>query len=383
MGQRSRPLAPNVYLLRNASRSIPLTAVIVLAVMLVAGIVALMDSIPYSIRTIYSYSRFSLGITPRGDASMTPTIRERLLRESPVPIERIVVCRASGAQVRSIVGKWPFVVLAMEQDDMRYYLKKLGVTTVDGRLPSAGQPEALVSEPVARNLGLKMGDVLIGPDLPESYSVNPVRIVGIARSPEWIMLAPIEYHRAHHFPPVDNLLAFARNLQEQAKLDRWAEGAFRGERAQIFAYHDLERSTADMFRILYQILNVVIGTLVFVITLMMAMLISIYQSQRIQEFGLLQALGYSKRQLLGRAWRENLIVVVIGWLLGVTAAIALLTVVRTQLMDPNAFALDVLNPRSYLYTLPIPVTILVVTNLIVALRFYKFDPVSVVERRLA
>ncbi|MBV6458229.1 MAG: hypothetical protein HONBIEJF_01354 [Fimbriimonadaceae bacterium] len=383
MALASRPLSAKVYLLRNANRSIPLTAVIVLAVMLVAGIVAMMDSIPYSIRTIYNYSRYSLGITPRGDAAMTPELRKRLISGSPVPIERIILCRASGSQVRSIVGKWPFVVLAMKQDDLRYYLDKLGATDIVGRLPNPGAAEALISEPVARNLNLKLGDVLIGPDLPDSYSINPVHIVGIARSPQWVMLAPIEYHQTHHFPPVDNLLAFARNLTDQEKLDRWAEREFKGERAQIFAYHDLEKSTNEMFDILYKILNVVIGTLVLVITLMMVMLINIYQVQRMQEFGLLQALGYTKRQLLQRVWRENLVVVIIGWIIGVATAILLLLVVRSQLMDPQAFALDVLNPRSYLYTLPIPMTILVAANAVVANRFRRFDPVGVVERRLA
>ena len=377
-----RPLAATTYLIRNAGKTIPLTGVIMLAVLLICGIVSLINSIPYSIRTIYMYSRQTLAITPRGDASQTPKLAKQIRDGSPVPLERIVMARAAGNQVMSIVGKWPFAVIGLKQDDMRYWLDRQGVRQVTGRLPVEGAAEAVVSEPVARNLNLKLGDFLLKPDDNEAYSPNPVKIVGIARSDMWLMMMSYEYIRANHFPDVDVLLAFAGNLTDQEKLDRWAEEAFKGERAQVFAYHQLEKQTDEMFNILYKILNVVIATLVLVITLMMGMLINIYQSQRLVEFGLLQALGYTKRQLLGRVMRETVSVVILGWFLGVVVAYLLLRFTKSILMDPKAFALNTLDPTAFLYTLPIPAAILIVATLTVLGRFRRFDPVGVVERRL-
>ena len=144
-----RPLAPSTYLLRNPGKTLPLLLVITLAVMLIAGIVALMNSIPLSVTMIYSYSRFSLGVSPRGDQSQLEEIRSRLENGTPVPIERTVVCRASTASVESIVGDWPFVVFGFEQDDMRYYVRKLGNGKVAGRYPEVGRPEAVISRAVA------------------------------------------------------------------------------------------------------------------------------------------------------------------------------------------------------------------------------------------
>jgi hypothetical protein len=166
-----RPLAPSTYLLRNAGKTIPLTAVILLAVTLVAGIISMIDSIPYSIRTMYRYSRTMLAISPRGELDATPAIADRLRNESPVPLDRIVICRASGAQVRSIVGKWPFVVFGLEREDMEYILEKYRTRSLTGRLPEHGQPEAIVSRPVARNLRLSIGSVLIGPETQEAFSL--------------------------------------------------------------------------------------------------------------------------------------------------------------------------------------------------------------------
>ncbi len=379
---KRKPLAASTYLVRNAGKTIPLTGVIVLAVLLVAGIVSMIDSIPLSIRTIYHYSKSSLGITPRGDASLTPALRAEIERKAPVKPERTMLCRVSSAVVKSIVGKWPFIVIAMAQNDMRFYLAKLHATKLAGRLPMPGAPEALISEPVARNLHLKLGSNLLGPSNADAYSPNNVKVVGIAQTDEWLMVGTIEYHRAYHYPPVDVLLVFARNAEEQSVLDHWAEKYFKGRRAQIFAYHELEKNTNEMFQTLYKILNVVIGTLVLVITFMMAMLMNIYQSQRVQEFGLLQALGYTKRQLLQRVVRESLIVVVVGWALGVVVGFGLLNLVKVVLMDPQAYALDTADRVAFLYSVPIPIAIFLAASLTVIGRFRRFDPVGVVERRL-
>ncbi|MBX3095916.1 MAG: ABC transporter permease [Fimbriimonadaceae bacterium] len=376
------PLAPRTYLIRNAARTLPLIGVIVLAILLITGIVALMNSIPYSIRTIYKYSAKYTGIASRSNTEVTDKMFAIVKKEAPVPLGRIIRARGSQAQVRSIVGGWPFVVLAMEQADIPYYLKRMGDPPITGRTPKAGMPEILISEPVARNLKVKIGDTVLGPENPDSYSPMEVKVVGIAQTDYWLMLAPIEYHRQFHFPPSDALLVFAQNDSDQDRLDRWIDERMKGEQVRVFAYFLLEEETNEMFQILYKILNVVIFTLVIVITLMMGMLINIYLSQRIQEFGLLQALGYTKNALIRRVLGESVLVVFVGWVCGLAAAYGMLNYVKARLMDPNAFALDIWDQSAYIYTIPVPVMIFIVAVSTMILRFKKFDPVGVVERRL-
>lgn len=355
---------------------------IVLAVLLVVGIVSLLNSIPLSIRTIYGYSKQSLALTPRGDASQTQRLISYAQGHSPVPIERIITCRASSSMVRSIVGKWPFYVVGLKQEDMAWYLERQHAKLIEGRLPNAGAPEAVITTPVAKNLGLHLGSTLLGPRNTDDYSPHEVKVVGIAESDAWLMADPYEYQVANHFPPIDFAMIFAYNLHDQSILDHWADRAFRGKRAQVLAYHLLERETNQNFATLYKILNVVIGALVLVITLMMGMLINIYQSQRLVEFGLLQAIGYTKKKLIFRAISESAIVVLVGWGLGILLACGLLMLVKAQLMDPNAWALNPIDWVSFIYTLPAPICILSVAMLTVMLRFRRFDPVGVVERRL-
>lgn len=376
------PLAPSVFLLRNASKTLPLIGVIVLAVLLVMGIVTMMNSIPLSIRTTYEYSKSFVAVTPRGDPTRSDAIRDKFIKDSPIEIGRIITCRAIGAQVNSIVGKWDFAIFGLNPEDTKFFMDSMNTVSLEGRLPKPGAPECLVSEPVARNLKLKLGSSLLKPDDQELYSPYPVKVVGIAKTHRWYMIADIDYMKTNHFPPLDNVLVFAKNPTDQPSLDTWALSAFKGERAFVFAFGSLEAQTADMFRILYGILDVVIFMLVIVITLMMGMLMNIYQAQRLVEFGLLQAIGFTKKQLLRRVMLETTLVLIFGWILGVFAGLALLSVVKQSMFDPNGFALEPVDFVALRYTVPIPVAIALVATISFILRFRKFDPVGIVERRL-
>src|SRR3954465_6529333 len=94
-----RPLGAAIYLLRNSGKTLPLIGVIMLAVMLIGGIVAMINSITYSIQTIYLYSSNFVAVNPRGDADMTPKLYAEVMNGSPVPIERSMFARAASTQV--------------------------------------------------------------------------------------------------------------------------------------------------------------------------------------------------------------------------------------------------------------------------------------------
>ncbi len=387
------PLSPTIFLRRNAGKTVPLVAVITLAVLLVAAIIALIDSIPFSIRTIYDYSKQMVGVTPRGDPAATAKFVKEIEAGTPVPLGRVMICRASGAQVQSIVGKWPYAVMGLAQGDMPYYMERMGSRGLTGRLPRAGEPEMVVSRPVAKNLGLLIYDpkaphadrargIVQSPENSDAYSPYPVRLVGIVDTDRWLMFGSVEYMRANYFPPVDLALVFAKDPAQQATLDDWTLNHFKGRRAMVYAYKKVRKESDTMFTTLYRILNVVIATLVTIVTIMMAMLINIYQSQRLVEFGLLQAIGYTKRQILGRVLTETALVVLGGWFFGLFVSLGALKLADLVLMQPKAFALEILDPKAYLYTIPLPVCIFLVAGGTVLMRFRGFDPVGVVERRL-
>lgn len=352
-----------------------------LAVLLIAGIVAIMNSIPLSVKNVYGYSRFLTGATPRGDISYFSKLQAHF-QKSPVPIERTIIARTMIFNINSIVGPWPFVMHGLQTKDFAYITNKIGLLKLNGRLPAPGMPEAVITRPVARNLSLKLGDVLLNPDDDKNYSPKKVRIVGIYEGDEWFALTSYQYLASNHFPPIDVLILFCRTIQEQRSLDAWTESSLKGERAMIFTFPQLEKDTEASFATLFKILNLVIGLLVIVITIMMGMLINIYLSQRVSEFGLLQAIGFTRKSLVKRAIYEAMLVVFIGWILGILITMGLLGIVRGVLMAPRGFYIDPFDSMAYYYTIPVPIAIVLVAALTVYIRFKRFDPITVIERRI-
>jgi ABC-type antimicrobial peptide transport system permease subunit len=378
-----KPLSPLTFLVRNPGKTLPLVGVIIMAVILIQSVITLINSIPLSIRTIYGYSAGFLGVSPRLDPSATPRYVEMLTKKTPVPIGKVSICRASPTQVKSIVGKWPFAVLALDTPDIQYYFERQQMGELTGRLPNRGAAEMVVSELVARNLGAKIGTVLLSPEDSNSFMYEPVKVVGIVKGDKWLMVADRAFYERVQPIKLDLAVIYTKDPKDQPAYDRWATAKLKGESAQLFAFHEIEEQASEMFAVLYQVLNVVIGILVLVITAMMAMLMNIYQNQRMTEFGLLQAIGYTRRQLILRVVAEAVIVVVVGWILGVALSLGLLSILKAKLMDPRAFALNIFDPMALLYTGPVPVAIFLAAVFAVVHRFYKFDPVSIVERRIA
>lgn len=358
-----------------------MAAVIVLSVLLIGGIVAVMNSIPLSVKKVYGYSQHLTGVTPRGDMSYFPTILDHF-KHSPVPIERTLICRTAGFSVNTIVGPWPFVLHGFSQNDFEYVARKLNLGVLDGRLPIPGEGESVITRPVANNLRLRIGSVLLDPKDDKNYSQTTVKIVGIYESDEWFSFTSYEYVALNHFPPVDVVIYFTKDLATQRQLDDWAEKTLKGSKANVYTYAQVEKESDASLRVLFRILNLVIGLLVIVVTLMMCMMVSIHLSQRIVEFGLLQALGFSRKTIATRSLREALWVIGIGWVSGVLVTFLLLSIVKKMLMEPKGFFLDPLDIVAYAYTLPIPIVVTVASSLTVYIRFRNFDPIAVIERRI-
>ena len=347
--------------------------VIGLAVLLVAGIVSLVNSIPLSVRSIYGYSKAFAAALPRNDPAYLPEL-ERELQKSPVPIERVLRIRVAFFNVRSIVGKLPFVLHGLSSEDAAFLRERLALGRLTGRLPSRNAPEAVITRRLATNLRLDIGDALLSPADPQNYSPQVVRVVGIHEGDLWFAYGDFDYVARHHLPPVDDLLIVAK---DQRAFDRWAVEHFRGSRARILTHEELLRETDDSLRVLLQLLSVVIGLLVVVVTVMIGLFINIYLGQRLTEF------GYTRSFLARRASAEAALLVGMGWVLGVALSVGVLWAAKVTLMDPRAYYLEPLDGTALGYTLPLPLSVLAASLLTIQLRFRRFDPVVVIERRVA
>jgi hypothetical protein len=201
---RRHPLSPILFLVRNPGRSLPLTLVLALAVLTIASVVALLNSIDRTILKIYDYNRYFAAITPRGSNRLKPELMERL-KQAPyyATSHETVVCFMNA---ETIVGKMPFVIFGLEQEQMPLLAARCKLTLREGRYPRSGEAGVVLSEPLMRNKNLKLGDVVLSPLIPDQYAPVPVRVVGVLKGDTWLAIGSLEFIRDNFFPPTRNLL---------------------------------------------------------------------------------------------------------------------------------------------------------------------------------
>jgi ABC-type lipoprotein release transport system permease subunit len=282
----------------------------------------------------------------------------------------------------TIVGKMPFVIFGLPPDKMERLVARCGLKLGEGRYPAPGAPEVALSEPLMRNKKLQLGDVVLSPLVPDQYAPVPVRVVGVLQGDTWLAVTTESFTRTHFFPPLRNLLVLARDVRQQPKLDRWLRQTLRGKQARVWTYAELQEETHRAFKNLYFITGVVVVLVSLMLATMTGLLANIYFQQRLVEFGLLQAIGYTRRSLLLRVSWETILVVLLGWGLGVLIALGALSWAKWAIMEPRGLYLEPLDPIAYRYTLPVPLMVLLFALGTIGWRLRTFDPVAIVERRI-
>jgi tellurite resistance protein TehA-like permease len=95
----------------------------------------------------------------------------------------------------------------------------------------------------------------------------------------------------------------------------------------------------------------------------------------------LHAVGHSRAALIARTLRESVSITAVAWLVGAAVCIAGVFYAQATLYTPLGTSLDWTNPTPWLFTLPIPLAVVVTSTGTIGWALSKLDPVAVIERR--
>ncbi len=374
------PLSAWLFFRRNLSRTAPVALVIVLSVVLIGTVVTIIRSIDLTVLTVYGYNRYFLVAVPRNGNQLAPEA-EFAIRSEPLAKEvyRISVCFTN---IRTIFGKFPFVLFGLTDEEMPKMLKLTRMRLVEGRLPREGEPECALSVGIARNRNLKIGDVVLAPDIEDSFAPVPVKLVGLLDGENWFAVISKEFVQKNYFPPLEEVVVAAPTPAQQPELDRRLDKALDKRQVRLFTYGQLVRELRSSLSNLYLIMNIVIAIVVLVIAIMMGMLSNIFFMQRLPEFALLAAMGYTRTMLLWRVVRETLLLVTVGWTVGVLLSMGILWGLYWWVFEPRGMLLQPMDWMAYRYTIPVPIAVLLFAAMSVGPRLLTMDPVLVIERKV-
>ncbi|TMC26460.1 MAG: FtsX-like permease family protein [Chloroflexi bacterium] len=289
----------------------------------------------------------------------------------------------SNLDINLLAGNAQFDLYGIDQPGMTQLLTLYGDRVVAGRLPRQNASEIAVSEEIARSrhvaVGGQLGNNLDELDrLPDAFTV-----VGIIRGPTRLGIIPLDYMTQHYLfeRRYQGLIVIPQSGHEQAvheQLQRLVGNqAFR-----LFDWPYIKAKIDSLIANLDSINRFLILLVTLVLSLVVGLLNNLFFRQRMNEFGLLAAVGYSRWGLIRRVALESFGVTLAAWLVGVGVAVAVLSWFNAVFMIPHGLLMNVFDWNVLaLHTLPIPLMVFLFGMGTVGWQLLRLDPISIIERR--
>jgi hypothetical protein len=289
----------------------------------------------------------------------------------------------SNLDINLLAGNAQFDLYGFDPPGMEQLLSLYGDRIVAGRLPAANANEVAVSEEIARSrhvwVGGKVGNALDELDrLPDTFTV-----VGIIQGPTRLGVIPLDYMTEHYLfeRRYQGLVVVPQPGHEQAVHDQ-LQKLVAGSAFRLFDWAYIKSKIDSLIANLDAINTFLILLVTIVLSLVVGLLNNLFFRQRMNEFGLLAAVGYSRWSLIVRVAWESLGVTLAAWLIGVGLGVAVLSWFNLTFIVPHGLLMNIFDWNVLaLHTLPIPLMVFAFGMGTVAWQLLRLDPISIIERR--
>jgi len=324
-------------------------------------------------------TRFSIVMPPASEPGVAAQ-----LRANP-DVERVVPAIFTfGISLPEIIGgesNW-LNLLGLAEEDMPVVLEVCGATLREGRMLRPRAAEIVLSEQVAANLGLQVGDV-IHDKIDERYSniVDPLTVVGILQSDVRLGIVSYEYLRSHELYRVHptRFLVIAREGR-RASVDQWLQDQIQTSRTSVWTRPTLDEQMSREYWQACLLLVPVVLVVAAALSLVVGAVNRIAFSGRLSEFGLLHAAGYGKRWLVRRLTLETATLAILGWVCGIALAWLTLAILKSTLFEPRGHDLKAISLAPILLVFPIPVSVVGFALSVFQRAFSRLDVVHIIEQ---
>jgi len=237
-------------------------------------------------------------------------------------INRSTTSASSSNNILSLqdAGNGGFTVTGIDSDK----LSLVGVDTVDGNLFSNGSNEIIIGKTAANNLNKTVGDniYLFGEDF---------KITGIFETGNYItdagafMSLNTLQNLTNNNNKVSSILVKINSNANVTEVSNIIDNSYPNELSTVTSttqsnIANQALSTIDMANWLFSIIAIIIGGLGIINTMVMSV------NERTREIGVLKAVGWKERRILGMILGESLVLTLIAAVLGTIVAIVGVTV---------------------------------------------------------
>ena len=384
----AQPLSARTFYLRHRRRSVLMVGSMALVVLGVTFPVFLLTSAVSAMRPESAYLRAVSKVYPTHNSPLDPGIVAQI--KSHPAVQHVIPVIQLGIQMRVPPGGETSISLyGVSETDLPVLLETFGVEVQEGRLPRPRSNEIALSAAVAVNRGLHVGDrvgeqqgqaeaSLVHDDIP----VEMVVVGILAPDRPWFGVASLEYLQSHELVSLRTLrLLIVPHEGHHDELARWLEESVASDQTGVITYATAEREYRELMASLALTFALLESLIAVVAAVAMVTLNTIFFNQRKEEFGVLNAIGRSRRWLVLRTMKETGSVITVAWLAGAVIYCIGLICFQAFVYAPKGLSLNFFNPVPWVLTFPIPLAVVVVSTGTIARTLRKLDPVSIIERR--
>jgi ABC-type lipoprotein release transport system permease subunit len=385
-GSSAKPLSSLTFYLRHRQRGVLMSLSTALMVLGITFPVFLLSAMTSAMMPYMEYLQHVSEVSPI-HSDLDPGVVGQI-RSHPAVAYTVPAIRLGIQMVLPPGGSTDVKIYGVSEADLPILLETFGIQVQEGRLPRPRSNEIVLSAAIAANRDLHVGEVIGGETENEDtlvVDVLPTEMVvtGIL-SPDrpWIGFASYEYLHSHELTSSSSprLLIIPHEGQKQT-LDSWLEESVDTTQTRIIIYDTEEREYREMTTSLVLTFALLECMIAAVAAIALATLNHIFFTQRKEEFGILNAIGRSRRWLVLRTMKETSSVVGVAWAIGaVLCGIGLLGM-QSLVYAPRGLTLGFFNPAPWLLTIPVPLAVALASVGTIGWMLSRLDPVAIIERR--
>ena len=381
------PLSPFTYYWRHKRHAMMLVALIALGTLGLFVMVSMLDSLVGRLNSSY-LSQVSY-VAPLNGQNLETGLQAQI--QAHPAVEKVIPVSSLSIRYPSLLGQDPLQIFGVTPEEAEILLLRAGLRISVGRMFAPRSNEIVISGSVARALNLSLGDEIDRTVDKKVYAqiASPLKVVGILE-PEIVdpgVPAPVfgfisdEYLTSHEaYQKLVHGLLIVPQIGQLTEVNVFLESQIDPAYTEVETIDELRRIMSMALQALYVIFGLVNSLVAVIMALVVAAINRIALLQRIDELGVLNALGFSRGTLTRRMVAETAIITLMGWLVGLAISLGFLALLRDQFFYPRGISFNIWTPAPFLFVIPIPVAVIISAWLSIRKVFTRLDAVQIVER---
>lgn len=289
-------------------------------------------------------------------------------------VEKVIMANMSTVRADMLISNSGSTMLSMLPEDIQYVMKKSGFKLIEGSLPKSSD-EILLNSNHAKAMNVKVGEK-ISDTVKENYEFKSQYKVSGIYTGENIMT--FGYIKGASSELNTNAIVVIPKQGSLNKVNDFIR-SFKDSNISISDYKELFDDVGAFFSMFKVFAVLILVILILVLTFTIGNMNHIHFEDRISEFSILEAVGYSKISIFYKIFKEMLVIIVSGFILGIICGTLGGNIFNLVYCEPKGIPVEVYNYWYIILSAAIPTVIWIFSGLSDLKSINKMDTVDVLE----